>query len=98
MGVELDRGVCDEIIGQTISEIHREREAQIIKALKDRGYDFQDRNELEFFAKTRCQVISFMNSSRKILAVDGKPICEWWDTFRLERDENKFTYIVGEKP
>lgn len=87
-----------DVMNLCTSQIIKKREEQILKVLEDNGYKFENRMELEAFAKTRCVLISFQDSSKKILIVDGKEICEWFETSRFENDDNKFTCIIGEPP
>lgn len=84
-----------EYVRNVIEETLQQRENQILKALEERGFKFENRIELEEFAKTRCQVLRFQNLKR-ILTVDGNPVCEWWETSRFENNGNTFTCIVGE--
>lgn len=79
------------------SELVKARDEQIINALKERGYVFANRPELEFFLKTRCKLVNIPHLQKKELHVDDIPVLEWYDTIRLEHDGNAFTAIVGEK-
>jgi len=90
--------ILHDVMSRCISETVKKREDQILKVLEDNGYKFENRVELEEFARTRCELISFQDSPKKILAVDGKQICEWWETSRFENDGNKFSCIIGEHP
>lgn len=90
--------ILHDVMSSCISEIVKKREDQILKTLEDNGYKFQNRVELEEFARTRCQLLTFQDSLKRILVVDGKQTCEWWETSRFENNGNKITCIIGEHP
>ena len=89
--------ILHDVISRFSQKVNRAREEQIIKALNENGYelDINNREELERFAKTRCELISFTYNDRKILKVDGKPICEWWDAHEFSWEGNKVTCVTG---
>lgn len=88
----------------TLESIHRQvmenaikqHEDRILNILAEHGYTFENRMELVHFAKTRCEVLNFTERKVKVLRVDGKPICEWYDTVRFENDGVNFKVIMGE--
>ena len=85
------------VMNRCIQDIIKQREDQILKHLKDHGYEFENRADLEHFAKTRCTLERYPNQLN-VLRADGKHICEWWDTSRFENDGERFTCVVGEPP
>ena len=94
---ELEYGVLHSIINSCYSKIASEREGQLIARLKECGFEFKTMQELEHFAKTRCQLEVYPNRLN-ILRVDEKIIAEWWDTFVINHEGNKVTAIAGNQP
>ncbi|MEP4136697.1 MAG: hypothetical protein ABJL71_18860 [Cyclobacteriaceae bacterium] len=84
-------------INRVIQDSIKQREDQILKHLKDHGYEFETRADLGHFAKTRCTLEKYPHHLN-VLRADGKYICEWWDTSRFENDGERFTCIIGEPP
>jgi hypothetical protein len=76
-------------------------EDRIIKALEDKGYKFDSREELEHFAKTECHVIipvrSQWEAESKIrhLYVGSELICTWSEEINVKEDGGRFTVIMG---
>lgn len=89
--------MIQNVMSRHLQEIAQKREDQILQKLSEHGYTFKHKSELEHFAKTRCVLEKYDNQLR-ILRVDGKIICEWWETSRFEQKENVMTVIVGEPP
>ncbi|MEO9474157.1 MAG: hypothetical protein ABJG41_01440 [Cyclobacteriaceae bacterium] len=85
------------VMNRCIQETVKQREDQILKHLKENGFEFENRQELEQFSKTRCTLEKHDNQLN-VLKVDGIQICTWWDTSRFETDGDKFTAIIGEAP
>lgn len=94
---QFDYDVLHDVERSFADKLSRAREKQIIKVLNDNGYnlDINNRAELKHFAKTRCELISFDYNDKKILKVDGKPICEWWDTYQFNWEVNEVTCITS---
>jgi hypothetical protein len=69
------------------------RESQIVEALKIHGFEFESKQDLEHFAKTRCMLNSFPKF--RVLSVDGKAVCQWVDEVNLSAVDGKFTAEIG---
>ncbi len=85
------------VINSCSNQITEAWEQQIINKLEDNGYKFETRQELEEFAKTRCNLEHHPNKLRR-LTVDGLIICEWWDTLEITEKDGKYTSIKGNPP
>jgi hypothetical protein len=94
---ELKYGVLHSVINSCSSRIASEREGQLIARLKECGFEFETRQELKHFAKTRCQIEVHLNKLNT-LRVDEKIIAEWWDTVEIKQKSEKWTVIAGNPP
>lgn len=95
--LKLDYGVLHSVINSCSSKITSALEGQLIERLKECGFEFETRRELEEFAKTRCEREIHANKLNR-LKVDGKVIAEWWDTVEIKQDGEKWTAIAGNPP
>lgn len=95
--LKLDYGVLHSVINSCSSNIASAREGQLIQRLKECGFEFETRQELEHFAKTRCQLEVYSNKLN-ILRVDENIIAEWWDTVEIKQEGEKWTAIAGNPP
>lgn len=94
--------ITEELTKKHIREVVKKREDQILQKLSEHGYTFKNKLDLEHFAKTRCVLEKYDNKYR-VLRVDGKIVCEWWETSRFDQKTEKdgtykFTCIIGEPP
>ena len=92
---DLGNDLLADVIGRLVRDGANKREEQIIEVLKNNGHTFETKEELYEFAKTRCEVIAFDYNQRKILKVDGKPVCEWCDTPTFNNDGNTYKVTWG---
>ena len=89
--------ILHDVMNSCVSQIVRERDIQIIDHLKKCGFEFETRQELESFAKTRCKIEMYDNKLNRLL-VDNKPILEWWNIVETKREDNIVTAIAGNPP
>lgn len=85
------------VMNDFFTQLAKERDLHFIKLLKEHGYKFETRQELEEFAKKRCKLDVFSNKLTK-LYVDDILITEWWDTTEVKYEGNKTTVIFGNPP
>ena len=87
--------ILNDLTKQVMSQLIEARENQIIEKLKELGYSFDTRKELEQFAKTRCKLFVVEGSNIKTLLVDGVPLIEWNDKISLNREGDTFNATLG---
>ena len=75
--------------------LREQMDENIKKALSDAGYSFTSEEHLTHFLKTRCELISFHDSNRKCLTVDGKPVMEWDETINIDFNGTTVTATIG---
>lgn len=63
------------------------REDYILESLRNYGYTFENKSDLENFAKTKCVIGKYHNGSR-VLRVQGKIICKWTEPFGFDDNGN----------
>ena len=86
---------------QMVSNIQKglmqKREDQIIEALKNKGYEFSNRQEMIEFASTRCTEIHYSDDPlQKYLYVDGKEfICAYSNKIESNLDGYVFNVKIG---
>lgn len=85
---ELDSTTVYDEIRTINEELNKFREDKILMILKEKGFEFNSRAELLHFAKTRCELVSFSYNGHKILRVDGKNVCEFWETSKFNWEIN----------
>jgi|GEM_PF-4784927 len=94
---ELAYNKVSELRTSMVQQTIKSREDQLLGKLKENGFEFENRMELVHFLKTRCLLERYPNQLN-VLRVDGRILCEWWETVRYENDGSKFTCIIGEPP
>ena len=87
--------MIEEIIQNAITQVNRQRDEMIIDALKDAGYEFNSRQELETFVMTRCSIIGFTYNNEKILKVDDTMICRWREDVKFEIKGTEIKITMG---
>ena len=90
-----ENSLMSKIEDKLNTDIRGKLDTQIIDILKNNGYIFENRAELEYFAKTRCSLVSSKGGNRKVLMVDNKELCEWYDDMFIDYENNKFTATFG---
>ena len=92
-----DYDFLHSVINSCSEQITRAMDKKITDALEANGYKFETRQELEEFARTKCNLEHHTNKLRR-LTVDGLVICEWWDTLEVTEKDGKYTAIKGNSP
>lgn len=95
-------GVYDiqkSILEKAANEIRKQREDQVMDRLAKLGFKFETREQFYDFAKARLTLVtSEMNPNYFELYLDNGGICvaTWWNTFKINQEENRFTILSGE--
>ncbi|MEM6737421.1 MAG: hypothetical protein AAF620_15275 [Bacteroidota bacterium] len=79
------------------ADLMRQFNEALIEELAKNGFTFDHRAQLEQFLKTRGELEVYPNKLN-ILRVDGKIVCEWWNTLKVDRDENSIAVTIGVPP
>lgn len=99
--------VMDDIIKQSSEKLIKQREDQIIERLRLLGFEFETRELLGEFAKTRLTIVTHnSNSLEKSLYIDFESearilVATWWETINisdLPDDQGRFTITFGINP
>jgi len=73
------------------------RDDQIIEKIKEHGYEFKNKAELHEFARTRC-TIEVHGEVKRVLKVDDKTICYWYETSEMKEIDGTIHIVMGEEP
>lgn len=87
--------ILDDFLTCCVSKIMQTKEKQIIDILKKNGFEFESKDQLKYFVKTRCEIQIRGNLNK--LYVDNKMICKWRNIIEIKYEGNKVT-IFSELP
>jgi len=83
----------ETMINNISRSLMQKRDEQIMEALKECGYEFQNDYQIKRFAEEMATIYSF--KEKRILKVGDESICEWNDTLDFENNGNEIKVILG---
>ena len=62
-----------DVISRLCDGLNKQLENYLIEGLKRKGFEFENKFELESFVRQRCECIDNLEHKERIYSVDGKP-------------------------